>query len=100
MGIAFPNGDGRGTHVNVSGAGVTAHAPNRDHAVEFLEFMADEWAQELFAQANFEYPVREGTPWHPTLEEWGEFRADTLPMEALGEHHDAAVRIFDRVGWR
>lgn len=100
VGIAFPNQGGRGTHVNVSGAGVTTHAPNRDHAVRFLEFMAGEWAQELFAQANFEYPVREGVDWHSTLEEWGDFKADTLPMARLGEHHDEAVRIFDRVGWR
>ena len=100
VGIAFPDQDGRGTHVNISGAGVTAHAPNRDHAVQFLEFLAGEWAQELFAQANFEYPVREGVNWHPTLEEWGDFQADTLPMGELGRFHDDAVRTFDRVGWR
>lgn len=98
--VFFPNQDGRGAHVNVSGAGVTANAPNRDQAVRLLEFLTSDEAQALFAEANYEYPVKPGVAWAPTLQEWGEFRADTLNLARLGELNDGAVRIFDRVGWR
>lgn len=100
VGLFFPNQEGRGTHINVSGAGVTAHAPNPHHALRLLEFLVGEEAQRTFAEANFEYPVREGTPWSPTLTEWGDFEADALDLERLGELNNEAVRIFDRVGWR
>ncbi len=100
IGIVFPNQSGRGTHINVSGAGVTAHAPNPENAIVLLEFMVGEEAQRAFAEANFEYPVREDIPWAATLEEWGDFRADTLNLERLGELNNDAVIIFDRVGWR
>ena len=100
VGIIFPNQDGRGAHVNISGVGVTAHAPNRENAVRLMEFLVGEEAQRAFAEANFEYPVREGIEWAPTLQEWGDFRADTLNLERLGEHNNEAVQIFDRAGWR
>jgi iron(III) transport system substrate-binding protein len=100
VGVFFPNQEGRGAHVNVSGAGVTAHAPNRENALRLLEFLVSEEAQRAFAEANFEYPVRQGVPWSPTLEEFGRFQADTLNLERLGELNNEAVRIFDRVGWR
>lgn len=100
VGVFFPNQDGRGTHINVSGAGVTAHSPNRDNAILLLEFLVGEEAQGAFAEANFEYPVRPGVPWAATLQEWGEYRADPLALVRLGELNDEAVRIFDRAGWR
>lgn len=100
VGIAFPNQEDRGTHINVSGAGVTAHAPNRAHALQLLGFLVSPEAQRQFAQANFEYPVRPGVEWAPTLQAWGEFQADTLNLERLGELNNTAVHIFDRVGWR
>ncbi|MFP3949040.1 MAG: Fe(3+) ABC transporter substrate-binding protein, partial [Longimicrobiales bacterium] len=96
--VLFPDHDGRGTHVNVSGAGVTRHAGNVENAVALLEFLTGDEAQELFASANHEYPVKAGVAWSPTLEGWGEFRADTLDLTVLGELNDEAVRIFDRVG--
>ncbi len=99
VGVFFPNQDDRGTHINVSGAGITAHAPNREHAIRLLEFLVSEEAQRLFAQANYEYPVRDGIPWAPSLAEWGEFRADELNLARLGELNNESVRIFDRVGW-
>lgn len=100
VGVFFPNQEGRGAHVNVSGAGVTAHAPNRENAVRLLEFLTSEEAQGVFAEANFEYPVKPGVAWAPTLEEWGTFESDTLNLSVLGELNDEAVRIFDRAGWR
>lgn len=98
--VYFPGGDGPGTHVNVSGAGVTRHAANREEAIALLEFLVGDEAQALFASANHEYPVRPGVAWSPILESWGQFRADTLDLTVLGERNEAAVRIFDRAGWR
>jgi iron(III) transport system substrate-binding protein len=100
VGVFFPNQEGRGTHINVSGAGVTAHAPNPENAVRLLEFLVGEEAQSAFAEANFEYPVRPGTPWAQTLADWGPYRADTLSLSRLGELNAEAVQIFDRAGWR
>ena len=100
VGIHFPNQDDRGTHINVSGAGVTAHAPNAEHAIRLLEFLVSAEAQRAFAEANFEYPVREGVEWSSTLAEWGEFRADPLPLSRLGELNNEAVQAYDRAGWR
>ncbi len=100
VGILFPSQNGVGTHVNVSGAGVTRHAANRENAIRLLEFLTSEEAQQLFASANQEYPVRPGVQWSATLQGWGEFQADTLDLTVLGENNDAAVRVFDRAGWR
>lgn len=98
--VFFPNQGDRGTHVNVSGAGVTAHSPNPENAVRLIEFLVSEEAQRSFAEAVYEYPVREGVAWASTLQEWGEFRPDPLPLARLGELGNEAVRIFDRAGWR
>lgn len=100
IGVFFPNQAGRGTHVNVSGAGVTRHARNVENAVALLEFLTGEEAQGVFAEANQEYPVHPNVPWSATLLSWGAFQADTLDLTVLGELNDAAVRIADRAGWR
>lgn len=98
--VMLPNQNGRGVHVNIGGAGVVKNAPHRDNAIRFLEFLASEEAQEIFAKANYEYPVTEGVERHEDLAEWGEVKLDTLNMDALGENNPYAVRIADRVGWR
>ena len=100
VGVFFPNQNGRGTHVNVSGAGVTTYSPNPDNAIRLLEFLVSEEAQRVFAETIFEYPVRADVPWAATLHEWGEFQADTLNLRRLGELSSEAVMIFDRAGWR
>jgi len=100
IGVFFPDQGGTGTHVNVSGAGVTRHARNVDQAVALLEFLVGEEAQALFASANHEYPVRPGVEWSPVLDGWGRFEADTLDLTVLGERNAAAVRIFDLAAWR
>ncbi len=100
VGIFFPNQGDRGAHVNVSGAGVTAHSPNPENALRLLEFLTDSEAQTSYAEANFEYPVKSGIAWAETLQEWGEFRPDTLNLSVLGELNARAVMIFDRAGWR
>src|SRR5690606_5605840 len=100
IGVFFPNQGDRGTHVNVSGAGVTRHAKNPENALALLEFLTSEEAQEVFAEANQEYPVHPDVPWSRTLLSWGTFQPDTLDLTVLGELNDVAVRIFDRAGWR
>ncbi len=98
--IIFPNQDDRGVHFNVGGAGVTEHAPNRANAIRFLEYLASDSAQELFARANYEYPVVAGVDRHQSLAEWGELQFDGLGVEALGRNNPEAVRVADRAGWR
>lgn len=100
LGVHFPNQDGRGTHVNVSGIGVTRHASNRENAIRLMEYLTSDAAQRVFAEANHEYPVKEGVAWSPVLESWGEFESDELDLTVLGELNDEAVRIFDRAGWQ
>ncbi len=97
----FPNQADRGTHVNISGAGVIRHARNRENAVKLLEFLVSDEAQRWYAASNHEYPVKSGIPVSETVAAWGyPFKEDGLDMGELGRHNVAAVKIFDRVGWR
>jgi iron(III) transport system substrate-binding protein len=100
IGVVFPNQGDRGTHINVSGAGVTAHAPNRDNAVRLLEFLVGDEAQRLYAEGNQEYPVRPGIPMSAVLQSWGEFRSEEIALVRLGELNGAAVMLSDRARWR
>lgn len=98
--VFWPDAKTTGVHVNVSGAGVTAHARNRDNAVKLLEFLAGDSAQRWYAETNNEYPVNPAIPPSATLKSWGEFKADTLNVAKLGELNAAAVRVMDRAGWK
>jgi iron(III) transport system substrate-binding protein len=98
--LFFPNQGDRGTHVNISGAGVTKHAPNREHAIKLLEFLAGEAAQTFLASSNYEYPVNPAAQQSELLQSWGSFQADTLNLALLGANNRQAVVIFDRVGWK
>jgi iron(III) transport system substrate-binding protein len=98
LAVHFPSG--AGTHVNVSGGGVTRSSRNVADATRLLEYLTGDDAQRLFAEGNQEYPVKPGVEWPSALREWGEFRSDTLDLAVLGARNGEAVRIFDRVGWR
>jgi len=100
VGVIFPNQADRGTHVNVSGAGVVRTAPNREEAIAFLEYLASDEAQRLFANGNFEYPVVAGIPPHPALAALGEFREDALNAARYGALSAQALQIMQRAGWR
>jgi len=99
IGIVFPDQDGNGTHVNIAAAGVTANAPNRDAAVAFLEYLTSPSAQEFFANQNYEFPVVEGVETGPVAASLGDFKSDTLNLNALGENQPDAQRIFNEVGF-
>lgn len=100
VGIFFPNQADRGTHINVSGAGVTKYAPNKENAIKLLEFLSGEEAQSLLADINFEYPVNPNVEHSPLLKNWGDFRSDDINLYKLGAKNQEAVMIFDRVGWK
>ena len=98
LGVLFPNQADRGTHVNISGAGVVRHAPHRDNAVRFLEYLAGDFAQELFAEGNNEYPVV-GAAAGP-VSELGTFKEDAVNASVFGANQSLAVKVFDRAGWQ
>ncbi|MEM6560731.1 MAG: Fe(3+) ABC transporter substrate-binding protein [Planctomycetota bacterium] len=98
--LVFPNQDGRGAHVNISGAGILKTAPNKENAEKLLEFLTTVEAQELYAVANYEYPVVEGVELSEILKSFGEFKSDELNAAELGENNRAAVMLMDRAGWR
>jgi len=98
--FVYPNQDGRGAHVNVSGAGLVATAPNADNARIFIEFLVSPEAQEVFAGGNNEYPVVDGAVPSDVTQGFGDFVSDAVNVAVYGENNPEAVRIFDRVGWR
>ncbi len=100
IGVIFPNQKDRGTHVNVSGAGLLKNAPNKENAIAFLEYLASLEAQEFFAVQNNEYPVVEGTPLKEVVKSFGEFKDDTTNVAAYGKNNSTAVKIMDRSGWK
>ena len=100
-GVAWPDQAGAGTHVNISGAGVLKHAPHREAAVRFLEYLASDQAQRYFADGNNEWPaVKSVVVGNPALDAMGPFRADPVPIAALGRNTPAAQKLVDRAGWR
>lgn len=101
VGWIFPNQDDRGTHVNISGAGIAVNARNSAEALAFLEFLASPEAQTRFAQGNNEYPVVAGAALdNPALEQLGPFKADPLDAALYGVHQAEAQRALDRAGWK
>lgn len=97
----WPNQQGWGTHINVSGAGMLKHAPHKEAAVKFLEYLASDTAQAHFANGNNEWPVVSGLKLkNAALERLGEFKADTLPVGELAASTAEAQKIFDRAGFR
>jgi iron(III) transport system substrate-binding protein len=99
VGVIFPNQSNRGTHINISGAGVARYAPNKANAIKFLEYLASDEAQNYFADGNNEYPIA-GQPGNPQLASLGTFKRDALPMDMVGKNYALAAQIFDRVGWK
>lgn len=100
IGVIFPNQETTGTHVNVSGAGVTRHAKNAANAEKLLGYLLRDAVQGEFALGNNEYPVVEGVARSGPIAALGAFKEDDLPMAALGENQTEAVKIFDEAGWK
>jgi len=100
-GVVWPDQASHGTHINIAGAGVLRKAPHRENAVRFLEYLAGDEAQAYFANGNNEWPAVKGAvAKNPELESLGTFKADPLPIAALGRNTQAAQKLMDRAGWK
>ncbi|MFK8081771.1 MAG: Fe(3+) ABC transporter substrate-binding protein [Granulosicoccus sp.] len=97
--IVFPNQDDRGTHMNISGISLTRSAPNRDNAIELMEFLAGDLAQQMYAEQNHEYPVKTDVPASGLVKSWGEFKYDPLPLAEIATHRVNATKLVDKVGY-
>lgn len=95
--IVFPAFEGGGTHLNISGMALTTSAPNREAAVKFMEFLSSARAQEIYANVNYEYPLKAGTEVNPLVAEWGSFKADSIGLTDIAKARPAALRIVERV---
>ena len=96
----FPNQADRGAHTNISGAGLTKYAPHPEAALKLVEYLTQEHAQNLYAQTNFEFPVRPGTPWSPILEKYmGGAKMDDLSLKSIAEHRAEAAKLVDKTGF-
>ena len=100
VGLFWPDQQGAGAHVNVSGAGVTKSARHKKEAQALIEFLAGHRAQIIYAQQVYEFPVKRGVPPAEVVAAFGPFKADTLALAKIGPHQAEAVRVFDRAGWR
>ncbi len=97
--ILLPTFAGGGTHVNVSGAAIAKNSPNRAAAVRFLEYLVSDEAQKIYAEANFEYPVKPGAAVHPIIANLGALKVDSLSLAEIARHRAAASRLVDKVGY-
>ena len=100
LGIFWANQQGSGTHVNVSGAGVTRYAKNEKGAVRLIEWLSSEKAQNLYADVNMEYPVNRKVNVDPVVAKWGDFKHNYINVAKAGELQAEAVKLMDRAGYR
>ncbi len=101
LGVVWPNQATWGAHINVSGAGILKHAPNKAAAVKFLEYLASDEAQVYFADGNNEWPVvKTAAARNPALDKLGSFRPDALAVGDLAKNAALAQRVYDRAGWK
>jgi iron(III) transport system substrate-binding protein len=98
--VFWPNQADRGVHINISGAGVTKYAKHRDHAISLIEFLSSIEAQNLYADANYEYPANPTVKASTIITAWGDFKVDTVDVAAAGELQASAVKLLDRVGYK
>ena len=94
--INFPNQNNRGAHVNISGVAMAKHAPNKKDALALMEFLVSEKAQQMYAETNMEYPVREGVAVSKLVDSWGKFKADELSLETIAKNRKAAIMLLDK----
>lgn len=100
IGWLFPDQDGNGAHINLSGAGVAAYAPNKDNAILFLEYLASDQAQQYFSAGNDEFPAVKGVALAESVASLGPFKADDAELTTVAENIPTALKIFNEVGWK
>ncbi|MCM3759209.1 extracellular solute-binding protein [Alkalihalobacillus oceani] len=99
LGVFFPNQQTTGTHMNISGAGLVQHAPNREEAVKLIEFMTGVEGQTLLTQGSFEFPINNAADKPPLLDEWDGFHRQSYSFEQLYKHHNIVKTITEQAGW-
>lgn len=97
--VILPTFKDGGTQVNISGAAVAKHAPNKEQAVQLLEYLVSDEAQKLYAEANFEYPVKAGAPIDPIIASFSELKADPVPLTEIAKHRKQASELAEKVGF-
>ncbi|MEC5396220.1 extracellular solute-binding protein, partial [Uliginosibacterium sp. H1] len=97
--VVLPTFAKGGTHVNVSGAAIARHSPNKDNAVKLLEYLVSDEAQAIYAKANFEYPVKKGAAVDPVIAALGTLNVDPTPLTEIAKHRKAASVLVDKVGF-
>jgi len=100
LALFWPNQDGRGVHVNISGAGVTKHSKKNKAASALLEWLSSEDAQNLFADGNQEYPVNPKVKAAPEVAAWGDFKQDESNLAKAGALQKEAIQLMDRMGYK
>jgi iron(III) transport system substrate-binding protein len=97
--VVLPTFEDGGTQVNITGAGVAAHSPNREQAVQLLEYLVSDEAQAMYAEANFEHPVNANAELAPLVAAWGEMTPDTTPLTEILPYRTRASEIVDEIGF-
>lgn len=97
--LTFPNQGNRGTHVNIAGMALTQHAPNKENAIKLMEFLTEDFAQGMYAEQNFEYPVNKNVEPSDLVKSWGSFKSDTLPLADIANLRKRAAKMVDEVAF-
>ena len=100
LAIYWPNQNGNGVHINVSGAGIVKYSKNKDAAIKLLEWLSSAAAQNLFADGNLEYPVNPGVNPNPVVAAWGSFKQNPINLDNAGKFQARAVQLMDRAGYK
>ncbi len=95
--INFPGQEGYGTHMNVSGVALAKYAPNKEEALQLIDFLTADKAQQMYAEVNFEYPVKEGVVASELVASWGEFKQDDIDITEVANHYQEALKLIDEV---
>jgi len=95
--IVFPTFEDGGTHLNISGVAMTKSAPNKENALKFMEWLTSDEAQKIYAETNYEFPVKPGVERSALVKSWGEFTADTTPLADIAKARAAALKIMETV---
>ena len=97
--VDFPVFEGDGTHLNVSGVAMTKSAPNKDAALKFMEWLSSDEAQKIYAETNFEYPVKPGVARSELVQSWGDFTPDSLDLTSVAKARPTALRIMEEINF-
>lgn len=98
--IFFPNQNNGGTHINLSGAGLTKHTKNKENAIKFIEFLTDTYAQGVFTNMNYEYPTNTRVTLNPVVSSWGTFKVSKIDFDLIGQNLTKVKSVVDEAGWK